>query len=148
MHEEELKEGMHAVLVCSRAEAEIMGRTAVKDGVTSTFFHTMVSIEPALYLVAVRNNSFVLELARKSRVFSVNFMGAEYREAVKECARTESRHTDKFMLTGLTKREGEKIDCPVILEAYKTIECTLLREEEAGDHTLLIGDIVHVEEKD
>jgi flavin reductase (DIM6/NTAB) family NADH-FMN oxidoreductase RutF len=54
---------------------------------------------------------------------------------------------DKFVDSGFTKEDSEKIDCPRIKEAMGYVECEVIDEIETGDHIIYIGKVVHSEEK-
>ncbi|UCC61038.1 MAG: flavin reductase, partial [Dehalococcoidia bacterium] len=49
---------------------------------------------------------------------------------------------------GLTMRQSKQVKSPSIEECVGWIECKLEFEKEAGDHILVIGQVLHAECKD
>jgi len=134
------------VLCTSRGRTEIIGKTAIVDNVMTIDWHTPVSVNPALYVIAVGKLRFSLELIRSSQVFAINFLGPKFKDAVILCGSHTGKHMDKFKEAGLAKEEAHTIDCPLIEGRANAFECHVLKEIDAGDHVLIIGHITQAHE--
>ena len=135
------------ILVTSREEVEVMGKTIPKDNIITVAWHMPVSHEPMLYAVAIGKTRFSAKLIKISKSFVVNFVPKSLEKAAVICGTTSGEHADKFEKAGLTKEEAQNIDCPKIKEAIGYLECEVINEIEAGDHIIFIGQIVNAELK-
>jgi flavin reductase (DIM6/NTAB) family NADH-FMN oxidoreductase RutF len=103
-------------------------------GVTANSF-TSVSMVPPLISWCLRSDSYSLPAFRHSRRFAINILGSAHGEL---CRRFAFSGPDKW--GDLVPKLGVE-DCPLIGEAIATLECELVAEHEAGDHTILIGRV-------
>jgi flavin reductase (DIM6/NTAB) family NADH-FMN oxidoreductase RutF len=85
----------------------------------------------------LRRDSYSLSAFRHARRFAINILGAGHEEL---CRRFAAGGPDKW--EGLAPRIGIR-DCPLIADAIATLECELVAEHEAGDHTILLGRVDH-----
>ena len=85
-------------------------------------------------------------MLRKSESFVVNFIPYRLKDKALICGRNSGKLIDKFKETGLTKKEASTIDCPIIKQSLAYIECSILSELDAGDHTIFIGKVLKSEE--
>ncbi|HLC96626.1 MAG TPA: flavin reductase family protein [Candidatus Nanoarchaeia archaeon] len=130
------------VLVTSRAEVRILGKETEKDDIITVTWHTPVSKEPELYAISIGNTRFSKKLIDKSKCFAVNFIPFDLKEAAVVCGTKTGEHLDKFREANLTMEEADSIDCGRLKEAVGYIECEVINEINAGDHTIYIGKIV------
>jgi flavin reductase (DIM6/NTAB) family NADH-FMN oxidoreductase RutF len=96
-----------------------------------------LSTEPPLMLVAIDKTARTLRPLQHSRGFVINFlkMGAEDLST-----RFASKADDKF--TGVAWRESPAYRAPVLQEASVAYaECRTLRQQEAGDHWIFVGEV-------
>ena len=135
------------VLVTSRAEANVLGKTSVKDNIITVAWHMPTSFEPFLYAISVGKTRFSAKLISESKCFVVNFVSFDMKEKALLVGTKSGEHTDKFAESGLTKEDADKVDCPRIKEAMGYVECEVIDEIETGDHVIYIGKVVHSEEK-
>jgi flavin reductase (DIM6/NTAB) family NADH-FMN oxidoreductase RutF len=114
-----------------------LDQDGVPRGLTTTAV-TSVSRNPPLLLVCVDRHSRTLPAIRHSGSFVVNFLDARHPDLARRFA---SKAEDKFAaLTWLAGTNG----APVLHEhAHAWVDCRVEREIEAGDHVVVIGEIVH-----
>lgn len=134
-------------LISSRAKINVLGKETEKENLMTCDWHMPVSKEPGLYAIAIKKSRFTYKLIKKSGIFAVNILSEKEMKAAEFCRTNSGEFIDKFKETGLTKVDSEKLNCPCIKEAILRIECELLNEIEAGDHQIIIGKIMHIEEK-
>ena len=135
------------ILVTSREEVEVMGKTIPKDNIITVAWHMPVSHDPMLYAVAIGKTRFSAKLIKISKGFVVNFVPKSMEKAAVYCGTHSGDHIDKFEKSGLTKEEAQNIDCPRIKEAMGYLECEVINEIEAGDHIIFLGQVVNAELK-
>ncbi len=141
MHE--ISKPVQTVLVTSRGRAAVLGLEALKDNIITMNGHMCVSFDPMLYAISVGKTRFSRKLIDESKVFIVNFISAELKDAAMFCGTHSGEHIDKFDKSGLTREDGTSVDCPTVREASATLECRVVDQVEAGDHIIFIGEVLH-----
>ncbi|MFJ4369635.1 flavin reductase family protein [Streptomyces chartreusis] len=111
------------------------GSTARTTGLTVNSF-TSVSLDPALILVCIHNDSGELPVLRGTGAFAVNILAADQEELCRSFASRHTRHSAKAdTRPGIT-------GVPVLSDALAYLECRIEREVDAGDHVIVIGEVV------
>jgi len=95
-----------------------------------------VSLVPPLILIAVAHSASVMEAFREARFFAVNVLSAGQRDLSERFAR---KGEDRF--DGLEWRPGET-GAPLLPGTLAGIECATRHRFTAGDHDLLVGEVV------
>ncbi len=133
-------------IVGSAAEGDVNGMMA--DWVMQ------VSFEPRLLAVSFENDAHTLENIRASRTFTVNLLSQE--EPSMELAARFAQPYDGAKVKGRTgtvateihhKLEGVQYTetangCPVLEAAMGWLECSAVEFVPAGDHTIVIGQVL------
>lgn len=134
------------ILVSSRAHVatRFSPDKSLKDNIFALTWHMPVSMSPFLYAISVSKERYSYKLIKESGVFAVNFMPHKFKDAIIECGTKTGEHIDKFKEAGLTKEECKRIDCVCIKEALNVFECSVVNEIEAGDHVIIIGEIINI----
>jgi len=137
------------ILVTTRAEIKtrFSPELETKDNIFALAWHMPVSFEPPLYAISAGKTRYSAKLIQSSKVFVVNFMPYQLKDAVLFCGRHSGEHVDKFKETGLEKEEADRIDCPRIRQASGFLECRVVNEVEAGDHIIFIGEVLNMKLK-
>ncbi|MCI0504411.1 flavin reductase family protein [Candidatus Micrarchaeota archaeon] len=121
----------------------ITSRLNGKDNVMSASWVFPMSMDPPLFGVSVSPKRHSHGMIRGGRAFGINLPGPELLQAVKACGTISGRDgIDKFLDAGLTKEQGANV--PLIRECLAGIECDVVQEIEAGDHTVFVGKAVNV----
>jgi len=79
---------------------------------------------------------------RASGEFVVNVAPHEIARQVLFCGRRSGRDVDKFATTGLTSGQAQCVRPPIIEQCIAHLECRMVQEVEAGDHCLVIGEVL------
>jgi len=108
-------------------------------GMTANAF-VSVSLDPKLVLISVANKARTLGYIQKAEKFAVSFLSNQQMEESMRFAGQLKEDTafEFFQFNQM----------PVIKDALVTITCNLYAEYEAGDHTLLIGEVTDVQASD
>jgi flavin reductase (DIM6/NTAB) family NADH-FMN oxidoreductase RutF len=116
--------------------------TAYHDGRFAAFtanYLSQCAFSPPMVMVAVENDGVSLGVIRAAGVFAVNV----YDEAQTDLAGQLGRHTR----THPHKTEGVRWEpgvtgAPLLPETLGAVECALRGELPAGDHTVLVAEVV------
>jgi flavin reductase ActVB len=97
-----------------------------------------LSLDPPLVLVCVSNAATCAPAFARCGSFAVSVLRPGH-EAV--ARRFASRGADKF---GADDLESTPSGLPVVRDALVTVECRARDRHPAGDHVILVGEVVHV----
>ena len=112
-----------------------------------------VSFKPRLLAVSFENDATTLRNVRETSVLSLNVLPLEARElagrfaqphdASKIKGRSEEGSARVYnKLAGLAYSAGEHTGCPLLDEALAWVECRALEFLSAGDHTLVVSEVL------
>lgn len=110
-------------------------------GLTVNSF-TTVSLAPPLILFCIDNRTRSINHFVKTGFFAINVLSESQRAL---SARFADPTADRF--TGLDWHEG-KTGSPLFAGCLATIECKLAQTVEAGDHLILVGEVLHLTHTD
>ncbi|TME05767.1 MAG: flavin reductase [Chloroflexi bacterium] len=100
---------------------------------------TQVSFDPPLVAVSIENDSKSLPMILRSRIFTVNVLRDGGRELAGRLGKSAIQHPDK--LDGVVYDIGAN-GCPILHEALAWVACEARHTVEAGDSTLVVGEVV------
>lgn len=123
-----------AVLVTSASQE--------KANVTAVEWITPVSEKPAMLAFSLGNSSLTLDLISSSMEFVVAVPTEKLKDAVALCGSTSGKYIDKFEEGKLTQVKAKKVTAPLLLEAAANLECRMVSCTSAGDHSLVVGEVV------
>lgn len=99
---------------------------------------TSVSLDPPLLLVCPAKSSETWPTIREVRRFCVNVMARHHEPTVR-----------RFAVRGIDRFEGssyhDRASGPALDDAIAWIDCELLHEHDAGDHTIAVCAVVGLE---
>lgn len=139
-------EYMRVAYLQPRPIAMVTARFNGKDNVLPVDWHMPLSFSPKLYAISLESKNFSSQMISSSKVFAVNFMGAEYEKQILDCGRLSGKDCDKFESAGFEKSEALKINAPVLKNALGYLECEVINIQITGDHTLFTGKVVYEKE--
>jgi flavin reductase (DIM6/NTAB) family NADH-FMN oxidoreductase RutF len=116
--------------------ATVLDAAGAAHGMTANSF-TSVSLAPPLVLVCVDHRAGILKHFRTSDYFGINILSAGQRHL-----------SDKFAGSGYDRFEGVdwfpgQTGVPLLRDVLATIECARMNVVTAGDHDILIGEVLH-----
>lgn len=119
-----------------------------KMNVMPAAWHTPLSRDPMLYCVSLSPKRYTHSLITETGEFTLNFVGAEMADVVKQAGQVSGREVDKFTAFNIAYSAAKAVRAPVITGAYCTYECKLAGIYPAGDHDIVIGRVlgVHLDE--
>lgn len=103
---------------------------------------TPVSMKPPLLCMSLRPERFSYGLIQATNEFVVNVPSFELARQSLYCGRVSGAEVDKFAATGLTPAAAQRVRPPVIAECLAFLECRLVQDVEAGDHHLMVGEVL------
>lgn len=103
-----------------------------------------VSLDPLLILWSIDKKVFTYETFKKIDKFAVNILASDQKEVALLFA---TKNADRF---GNSNWKKSGFGLPIIGGTLASLQCKTFQAVEAGDHTILIGEVIdiHVEDKD
>lgn len=98
-----------------------------------------VSLEPLLILWSIDKRVYSYEEFLKVDKFTVNILAADQGDI---CNLFASKVEDRFAECEWYKSE---LHLPVLSNSLATLECKVFNKVEAGDHTIMIGEVLHIQ---
>ena len=126
---------VHGVYVIGVREGE-------KSNAFTATWITQVSFEPPLVAAGIRKDSISFRMIEASRVFTINLLSSGQKPLAQHFLKPAHLGGDK--LQGIGHRPG-KTGAPVLDEAMAYLECRVKEIFPAGDHSLVLGEVVEAE---
>ena len=105
---------------------------------------TQASFDPPMVVLAMENDARSLGMIQRSGAFAVNVLPEGSREFAGRMGRSSRQNPNK--LADVRYDRGPATGSPVLPESAGWIECRLVNATPAGDHTLLLGEVVEAGE--
>jgi flavin reductase (DIM6/NTAB) family NADH-FMN oxidoreductase RutF len=119
-------------VVTTQAEGMLYGLTV------SSF--TSVSLDPPLVLVCLADSNRMARMIKSSRAFAVSLLASDQEAASRYFASPGREPTSGFVeIDGEWTIQGQA----VVKDALAYLVCELEHHQEAGDHAIVIGRVVH-----
>ena len=135
---------MFKYLFYPRQAVLVTAASSEKANVTAVEWITPIGEKPPMLALSLHNTSLTLDLLSTSMEFVVAIPSEKLRDAVLLCGATSGKFIDKFSEAALTQVKAKRVAAPLIMEAVANIECKMLNYTSAGDHTLVVGEVVEV----
>ena len=101
-----------------------------------------LSYHPLIHGVMVGHDRFTYKLLSQSNCFTINFVDIKQVPEIRNLGRSSGREIDKIKKFNIRWSDAEKLDAPVLDDAYLTFECIKQKKVSIGDHTLFAGRVV------
>ena len=111
-------------------------------GMTANAF-TSVSLNPPMVLVCVDHRARTHAHLQARKRFGVNVLSADQQAISEYYARSDEAHQHAEVAGARFART--KHGTPVLEDALAYLECRLHKAQSAGDHTIFIAEVEHVE---
>lgn len=122
--------GLYAVTVAHGGE---------EHGMTANWL-TQTAFEPPMVVVAVENTSRTIGMIRDSHHFAINVLLKGQRDLAGKLGRTSEQAPHK--LKGIKTKPAPVSGAPVLADCLGWVECRVVATLPAGDHTLVLGEVV------
>ena len=110
-----------------------------EHGMTANWI-TQTSFDPPMLAVAIENTSRTIGLIRDAHHFAVSLLTTGQRELAGKLGRTSEQAPQK--LKGIKTKPAPVAQTPVLTEGVGWLECRAVASLPAGDHTLVLGEIL------
>lgn len=113
-----------------------------RGGMTAAWV-SRVSWDPPLIAVAIAPSRHTYELIREFKAFAVHIVSRRLEDiAIEIFGSLSGREVDKFAKSGISPAKAKSITAPIITDAVVIMECRLVSEFKAGDHIVVVGEVV------
>ena len=122
----------HGVFICGVAEGEEV------NGFTASWV-TQGSFEPPLVVLAVRADSTSNGMIQRSGLFSLSVLAADQKDLAAVFFKPQQAVGGRFEAAPYSR--GPR-GLPILTDALGGVECRLVGQVAAGDHTVFVGEVV------
>jgi flavin reductase (DIM6/NTAB) family NADH-FMN oxidoreductase RutF len=119
----------------------VLDAQGAPQGMTASSF-TSVSLSPPLVLVCVDHHATVMKHLRRAEHIGINILSEGQHEL---SARFARRGEDRF--EGVAWNPGRH-GVPLVPGVLASFECAIHQLVDAGDHAILIAEVLHAEHRD
>lgn len=103
---------------------------------------TSVSLDPPLVLWCIEKSAAACPDFMAASSYSVSILRAEQ----KACSERFARHNPSSLL--VSEIDIAKTGAPLIKQRLAGFDCKIVERHEAGDHVIMIGEVVHFDSED
>jgi len=118
----------------------------LKDGESHHAFTgswlSQCSMSPPRVMLGVRQGTHSLDLIKREKVFSVNFLAKSDKKIFEQFFKATPSNGNRF---GEVKFQVKKTGTPLLESATHTLECEVKDIVNAGDHSIVIGEVIEAE---
>lgn len=101
-----------------------------------------VSLDPLMILWSIDHRVSTIQSFVEGGKFAVHILAGEQQELCKTFA---SKNVDRFSNCTWQLSDNQ---LPIIEGAFAVMECKTFKTVEAGDHTILIGEVINIQKED
>lgn len=116
-----------------------VARDGEDHGMTANWL-TQAAFEPPMVVVAIENTSKTIAMIRDSHHYAINLLLSDQRELAGKLGKSSVQSPQK--LKGIKTKPAPVSGAPVLVDALGWIECRVVATLPAGDHTLVLGEVV------
>lgn len=114
-----------------------------KRGGMTVAWGSRVSWNPPLFAISIGPSKYTYQLIKEYRAFAVHTVSKKLVSAAMNIFGSLSgRDVDKFELLKIEPVKARRITAPIIPTAPIIMECRVVNEYPAGDHVLLIAEVL------
>ena len=116
-----------------------VARDGEDHGMTANWL-TQAAFEPPMAVVAIENTSKTIAMIRDAHHFGINLLLSGQRELAGKVGKSSEQAPQK--LKGIKTKPAPVSGTPVLVDALGWVECRVVATLPAGDHTLVLGEII------
>ncbi|MFF2907947.1 flavin reductase family protein [Paenibacillus sp. NPDC057934] len=128
--------------------ASITSRHDGKQNLMAAGWHTLISYQPAIYGISIRKETYSYKLIVESGSFGINFLPSSRSNWIQAAGTFSGNQKNKFKEFDISYRDGNKLDIPILTDAYGAYECKILDIHSYGSHEFITGEIVQAHRDD
>ena len=100
------------------------------------------SMKPPKVMLGVRHGTHSFEMLKTGKAFSVNFLAKTDKKILEQFFKPTPSNGNRF---GELEFSLKKTNTPILKNAIAYLECEVNHIFEAGDHSIVIGEVVEAE---
>src|SRR5215207_9003225 len=113
-----------------------------KANIMTLGWHTVLEFSPSLVGCMISGGNHSFHMIRNSRECVINLPTTALTNAVVGIGNTSGRTVDKFSEFGLTRKEADSVEAPLISECHASFECRLHDDALVDTYNFFIFEVV------
>lgn len=119
----------------------VTSRHGDKESIITLAWQMPVSASPPMAAISVGPSRYSHDLISQSGQFVINVPPFSLLKETIHCGSVSGRDEDKFEGASLTREPAQIVSAPLIAECIGHLECQVIQQVSAGDHTLFVGQV-------
>jgi len=116
-----------------------------KSNITVVDWVSPASLKPPMVAVAINNKSYSLELVSSSKAFVLSILPESMQEKAIGVGSATGRVIDKVDEYQLKLKKAKTVKAPLLDGALAWVECEVVAIFNAGDHSIVLGEVVETQ---
>ncbi len=108
----------------------------------SVAWHSWLSFEPPLYMVAIGHTRYSYPLIKETGEFTANFLPLEKAHLYTLVGRTSGKDVDKFKEYSIETENFRGFGTPYLKDAVAAYACKVQKEFPTGDHSIFVARVL------
>ena len=129
-------------LINNGATILVTSKHGDKESIITLAWQSPASASPPMAVISVGPSRYSHDLISDSGEFVINVPPFSLLKETMHCGSVSGRDEDKFEGAGLTREAADIVSAPLIGECIGHLECKVVKQVTAGDHTLFLGQVV------
>ncbi len=113
-----------------------------KRNAMAVAWHCPVSFKPPYYGIAIAPKRYTYNILQETKQFAINFIPWEKVKLIALLGGSSGITVDKFSKYNLSEDKPDKLDVPILKDAYASFECRVIDDRIFGDHAWIIGEVL------
>jgi len=113
-----------------------------KHNIMTVAWITQISANPLKLIISIDESRFTHNMISETGEFVVSILGSEQKEIAAVCGSRSGRNADKINQLKIKTVPSTVVKVPRLDGCLANMECKVVAQHPAGDHTLFVGEVV------
>jgi len=113
-----------------------------KHNIMTVAWITQVSANPPQLVISIDKSRYTHNMISETGEFVVSILGSDQKEIAAVCGSRSGRNVDKINQLKIKTVPSTVVQVPRLAGFLANMECKVVSQHPAGDHTLFVGEVV------
>ena len=113
-----------------------------KHNIMTVAWITQISANPLKLIISIDESRFTHNMISETGEFVVSILGSDQKEIAAVCGSRSGRNADKINQLKIKTVPSTVVKVPRLDGCLANMECKVVAQHPAGDHTLFVGEVV------
>ncbi|MFA5383848.1 MAG: flavin reductase family protein [Eubacteriales bacterium] len=113
-----------------------------KHNIMTVAWITQISAKPLQLIISIDKSRYTHNMISETGEFVVSILGSDQKEIAAVCGSRSGRDADKISQLKIKTVPSTMVRVPRLAGCLANMECKVVAQHPAGDHTLFVGEVV------